>query len=289
MIYTGKQNEYFEIQSIDSSNCKHLLESQPEVLKLIWFTSDNNKLLIDGIPYTFHKNELLSLSQLNKLEYEKINSINLLRFNRQFYCILDHDSEVSCKGVLYYGAATPPIIKAEDKELEILETAWKMAVLEFEMKDDLQLEMLQMMLKRILILCTRIFKRQKFHESPTPKQNDLFREFNFWWKCILGKNILWLNIQNCYLKPLKPFPTPSKSYVRKHPCRSFRKELYLKHVGCCITPIRMFRRLAMNWAFRTYNRLVGSLKIKRDCLLQISGRKNNTGFTFSGLSLAERK
>ncbi|WP_339717064.1 helix-turn-helix domain-containing protein [Cyclobacterium amurskyense] len=179
MIYTGKQNEYFEIQSIDSSNCKHLLESQPEVLKLIWFTSDNNKLLIDGIPYTFNKNELLSLSQLNKLEYEKINSINLLRFNRQFYCILDHDSEVSCKGVLYYGAATPPIIKAADKELEILETAWKMAVLEFEMKDDLQLEMLQMMLKRILILCTRIFKRQKFHESPTPKQNDLFREFNY--------------------------------------------------------------------------------------------------------------
>ena len=106
-----------------------------------------------------------------------------MRFNRPFFCILDHDSEVGCKGVLYYGAARLPILFPDKMELEILETAWKMAALEFAMKDDLQLEMLQMMLKRTLILCTRIYNKQGNNQDKThpinPKQSDLLREFNY--------------------------------------------------------------------------------------------------------------
>lgn len=46
-------------------------------------------------------------------------------------------------------------------------------------KDNLQLEMLQMMLKRILILCTRIYKNQLDYQQIEEKQIDLIREFNF--------------------------------------------------------------------------------------------------------------
>ena len=60
-----------------------------------------------------------------------------------------------------------------------METAWKMAILEFEMKDSLQLEMLQMMLKRILILSTRIYKDQAELKELDATQNDLVREFNY--------------------------------------------------------------------------------------------------------------
>lgn len=179
MKYTGIHQEYFEIQVIDQENCEALEENEKDVLRLLWFTSDNNKVKIDGIDYTFHCNEIVSLTQFHKLKYESIEGVNLLRFNRQFYCIIDHDSEVGCKGVLYYGAAQLPIIKAEKKYLEVLETAWKMAILEFEMEDELQLEMLQMMLKRILILTIRIYKMQNSPSNISAKQHDLVREFNF--------------------------------------------------------------------------------------------------------------
>lgn len=179
MKYQGKTGEYFELQEIQSNNCSPLKEQLEDTLRLIWFTSDNNKIKIDGREFTFNKNDIVCLTQFHTLEYERVNTAKLLRFNRPFYCILDHDSEVGCKGILYYGAANIPVLSPNELELDILETAWKMAAHEFKMQDNLQLEMLQMMLKRILILSTRIYKRQIHSNQLREKQHDLVRNFNY--------------------------------------------------------------------------------------------------------------
>lgn len=179
MKYTGSTGEYFEVQTISSDNCSPIKEQLNDTLRLLWFTSDNNAITIDAVPYVFNKNEIVCLTQFHNLEYEFVNTVNLLRFNVPFYCILDHDSEVGCRGILYYGSTSVPVLKPSDTELEILETTWKMANLEFENQDNLQLEMLQMMLKRILILCTRIYKRQSPLNNLESKQTDLVRDFNY--------------------------------------------------------------------------------------------------------------
>lgn len=179
MRYLGETGEFFELQRINSTNCTPLTEQLNDTLRLLWFTSDNNEVRIDGAPYIFNTNDIVCLTQFHSLKYEFVHTVNLLRFNRPFYCILDHDSEVGCKGILYYGASNVPVIYPDSMEVEILETAWKMASLEFEMNDNLQLEMLQMMLKRILILCTRIYKKQENLEQLTTSQNDLVRNFNY--------------------------------------------------------------------------------------------------------------
>ena len=179
MRYLGETGEFFELQRINSTNCTPLNEQLNDTLRLLWFTSDNNEVRIDGAPYIFNTNDIVCLTQFHSLKYEFVHTVNLLRFNRPFYCILDHDSEVGCKGILYYGASNVPVIYPDSMEVEILETAWKMASLEFEMNDNLQLEMLQMMLKRILILCTRIYKKQENLEQLTTSQNDLVRNFNY--------------------------------------------------------------------------------------------------------------
>ena len=80
----------------------------------------------------------------------------LLKFNREFYCVLDHDKEVGCKGVLFFGANQLPYFQIPDHELETFETVWKMFQFEMQTKDDMQLEMLQTMLKRFLILCNMV-------------------------------------------------------------------------------------------------------------------------------------
>jgi hypothetical protein len=53
-----------------------------------------------------------------------------------------------------------PKITIPNEELEKFEILWKMFAIEMESKDDLQNDMLLMMLKRLLILCTRIYKEQ---------------------------------------------------------------------------------------------------------------------------------
>jgi len=179
MNYKGSTGEYFELEMVDYHNCDILKMQTHDTLRLLWFNSDGNQIVIDGIHYEFNENEIVFLTQFHNLEIGYVKSVNLLRFNRPFYCILDHDSEVGCKGILYYGAAQLPIIRPQGMELEIMETAWKMANLEFEMRDSLQLEMLQMMLKRILILSTRIYKNQAELSVLNTKQNNLVREFNY--------------------------------------------------------------------------------------------------------------
>ncbi|UBM58557.1 AraC family transcriptional regulator [Marinilongibacter aquaticus] len=180
MQFQGNNGESLAIYQLES--CKRasdLLKLGHESLGLIWFTSNGNTLKIDAKEYTFDKDQLISITEFHNIEIVHLNSALFLCWNRSFYCILDHDSEVSCKGILYYGAAELPIIQPEEKQIEVLETVVQMLKIEFSSHDSLQLEMLQMMLKRLLILCTREYKRKQSDPSQNQVQSDLIREYNF--------------------------------------------------------------------------------------------------------------
>ena len=156
-----------------------LKNAEKSQLSLLWFNTDANRLVIDSVEYTFNKNQMVFLTEFHKVENKKVNGVKLLRFNKPFYCILDHDSEVSCKGILYYGSSNVPVISPTESEIEVIETVWKMVKIEMESKDELQLEMLQMMLKRILILCTRIYKNQKNIHSVDLSKVDIIRAVSY--------------------------------------------------------------------------------------------------------------
>lgn len=179
MKYSNQDGAFIELHDITSDNCNVLKSSKSSELSLLWFNSDNNILIIDAVKYTFHKNDIISLTEFHKIEVVKINALKLIRWNRSFYCIVDHDSEVGCKGILYYGASNLPLIKPNDENLEILQTVLKMLQIEFNSKDNLQLEMLQMMVKRILILCTRIYKSQSNYSQKEESDIDIIRAYNY--------------------------------------------------------------------------------------------------------------
>ena len=80
---------------------------------------------------------------------------------------------------MFYGSSNLPILSPDNEETDILETVWKMIGIEQRSSDNLQLEMLQMMLKRLLILCTRIYKRQENYSTVDNIQSDIIRDFNF--------------------------------------------------------------------------------------------------------------
>lgn len=179
MKFTGQNSESIEIVDMDKSNSDILNESKQSELSLIWFKTDNNKINIDTVDYIFNKNEIVSLTEFHTIRVEDLVGATLLKWNRSFYCVVDHDSEVGCKGILYYGASTVPIIHLDEKDIDILTTLFKMLNIEMESRDNLQLEMLQMMLKRLLILCTRIYKDQNIVSKLRTQSIDTIREYNY--------------------------------------------------------------------------------------------------------------
>lgn len=179
MKYEGSNGEYFEVTDINQENSSLIALSRKSELSLIWFESDDNILKIDSIERTFNHDDILFLTEFHKVEVSQINGLKLLRFNRPFYCILDHDSEIGCKGILYYGASDLSYIHPNEDDVEVFKAVWKVLCMEMKSTDNLQLEMLQMLLKRILILCTRIYKVQRSYQDITKVNVDIIREFNF--------------------------------------------------------------------------------------------------------------
>jgi hypothetical protein len=66
------------------------------------------KINVDGREFLFPANSILFLTEYHKVEVLKVTTARLIHFNRAFYCIADHDSEVGC-GILFFGASQFPI------------------------------------------------------------------------------------------------------------------------------------------------------------------------------------
>jgi AraC family transcriptional activator of pobA len=178
MKITGNIKEFIELETLETTTCSIFRESEGSNLTILWFRADHNEFIIDGQTYSFSKNQIIFLTEFHKVTVKKKGETNYLRFNRPFYCVIDHDTEVSCKGILFFGSSQLPIIQLPDEEIEHLETLWKMFAIEMKSKDHPQIGMLQMMLERYLILCTRLYKLQKhFHNKKN--DSDVIREFNF--------------------------------------------------------------------------------------------------------------
>ena len=178
MLYKGPTHEYLLIEELQQNNGS-LEETIESGLSLLWILDEDTILKIDNQQHHFKRNQLLYLTEFHNLEVIKTGKIRLIRFNRAFYCILDHDSEVSCKGILFFGASQLPVISLTDDQARIFENLWQVFQDELSSSEHLQLEMLQMLLKRFLILSTRIYKEKENYNALKAKQVDLVREFNF--------------------------------------------------------------------------------------------------------------
>lgn len=179
MKFSGSNHEFIELDVLQGQGCTIFQNPEPSSLTILWFREYDNILTVDGVDHTFHKNQIVFFTEFHKITAKQKHTSHYLRFNRSFYCIIDHDQEVSCKGLLFFGASQLPIISIPDEEVDHFETLWKMFSIEMNSKDNLQGSMLQMMLKRYLILCTRLFKDQYQPDTIGGNENDLIREFNF--------------------------------------------------------------------------------------------------------------
>lgn len=153
---------------------------QEGIVNILWNRNDSAvKLEIDSMPIILESNHILTTTYLHRIKFEKASSplVGII-FNREFYCILDHDEEVSCNGILFFGSQDIAIISLDKNEQEKFDVLLKVFIDEFETNDTIQGEMLQMMLKRFIIKCVRLAKVQHINQSLNNQQIDLIRQYN---------------------------------------------------------------------------------------------------------------
>lgn len=153
---------------------------QDKVIKILWNRNPEPiRLQIDGISFELKSQQILTITYFQHVTYPNEHPpITAFLFNREFYCIFDHDSEVSCNGILFFGTQDIPIIHIPTKQERKFELLHEVIVEEFKTRDNIQGDMLQMLLKRLIIICTRLAKEQLIVQSLNDTQIDTIRKFN---------------------------------------------------------------------------------------------------------------
>ncbi|WP_378172737.1 helix-turn-helix domain-containing protein [Aquimarina sp. SS2-1] len=162
-------------------NCSAALDLLRDkgLYKIIWSKDYPVSFHVDGSLIELKKDQIIFCTPINVLEIEKgtAGMISLV-FNREFYCIRDHDQEVSCNGFLFFGSSIPQILSLDEKEKISFEMMFDSFREEFETKDNIQGEMLQTLLTRFLIKSRRLIKEDLPEPDLPNNQLDIIRKFN---------------------------------------------------------------------------------------------------------------
>ncbi|PCE63069.1 helix-turn-helix domain-containing protein [Sediminicola luteus] len=142
--------------------------------------TESTCLQIDGEQIPLGPNQLMTTTYLHQLSFDEAHlPITAFLFNREFYCIADHDAEVSCNGILFFGTQDLPVMTIPPEQCRKFETLHEVFLDEFSTSDNIQGDMLQMLLKRLIIVCTRLAKDQLIVQKLDNDQIDIIRKFNF--------------------------------------------------------------------------------------------------------------
>lgn len=178
MQVTGASNEVFNLVLIGDKNIDALQEAGPGEFRIFWNSVEGFEVEIDGVCATLGANEIIFLTEFDHIKALSYAEGRLFKFNRSFYCLDIHDREVGCKGILFFGGAGLSLVKVGSSDLEIFELLWRVFFIEMQARDNLQLEMLRMLLKRWIILCVRLYKRSRQIMEIGASKIEVVREFH---------------------------------------------------------------------------------------------------------------
>lgn len=173
-----KDEDVFVLTDFQCAPAQELVNKNG-LYKILWNRHAPVKLKVDDYSQTLRKNEVIFCTPLNVLDIP-IDNAGLLAFvfNKEFFCIQTHDDQVSCQGFLFFGSAQPQVIQLTDKGLQQFEIMRQMFFDDMSMEDHLQGEMLRSLLKRLLIVSTRLLKDKFPDASVGLSQMELIRQYN---------------------------------------------------------------------------------------------------------------
>lgn len=154
-------------------------DRKDKLLTIAWNRGKSQKATIDNVVFDFPENSILCLMVNESFHFEKPSDIVAWQFNRDFYCIVNHDKEVSCVGFLFYGSGQRMFMAIDEKHQRKLELLLQVFSDEFETHDPIQGEMMLALLKRLIIIVTRLAREQYITEEALASDKlDIVRKYN---------------------------------------------------------------------------------------------------------------
>ncbi|MCE7062264.1 AraC family transcriptional regulator [Dyadobacter sp. CY343] len=172
-------NEILSLYELNASNAHIVTEVRDTDMTFIWNVADRMDITIDKVPFQLAKNQIIFLTEFHRIDQVKIQAARMVRFNQPFYCVVNHDNEVGSKGLLFFGATGVPIITVDESRIRDFELSWEIMLSEISKNEILQQDMLQAMLKRMLILSVRILRQSNNLSKLDKTQSEVVREFNY--------------------------------------------------------------------------------------------------------------
>ncbi|MDB5148825.1 MAG: AraC-type DNA-binding protein [Mucilaginibacter sp.] len=154
-------------------------DRKDKLLTMAWNRGEAQQVDIDSVLYDFPANTILCLMTSEAFHFENPSAIVAWQFDREFYCIVDHDKEVSCAGFLFFGSSEKMFVKLNERTQKQIELLLEIFQDEFETADFIQGEMMLVLLKRLIIMVTRLAKEQYIREKELSGDKlDLVRKYN---------------------------------------------------------------------------------------------------------------
>ncbi|MFA6456125.1 MAG: helix-turn-helix domain-containing protein [Bacteroidota bacterium] len=146
---------------------------------MAWNTGQTQKAVVGEMRLTFPGNTIMPIMSHQNIFFENPQDVAVWQFNSEFYCIIDHDDEVGCAGILFYNSAKTLCIALGDSEVQKFEVLLNMFRDELSSHDEIQTEMLRMLVGNLIIKLTRLAKVQYFDLNDDASNYTVVREFNY--------------------------------------------------------------------------------------------------------------
>jgi AraC family transcriptional regulator, transcriptional activator of pobA len=177
--YTNKEGAIFRLHTREPHLQRFFFKDRNEsLLAIAWNKGSDQTVIIDEVRINIPANYCLTLMVNQSFRFERPEDIVLWQYNRLFYCIIDHDAEVSCVGFLFYGTEGSMLIQLDEKEQQSFDLLLRIFEDEFKEKDTIQGEMLLVLLKRLIIKLTRLAKKQYISRSTSEPVLDVIRQYS---------------------------------------------------------------------------------------------------------------
>lgn len=170
----GKLTLYNGAAEIESPFYKR--DHDNKYFTIAWNKGKQQPVSIDGTDHPFKPQTLLPIMFNQAFQFERPQDIIAWQFNREFYCIIDHDVEVSCVGFVF--GLHNHFIALNKEEQQKLDLLLSMCVAEMNTADLIQHEMLLVLLKRLIVNVTRMARKESFSEPVPDDKYNLMRKFN---------------------------------------------------------------------------------------------------------------
>ena len=126
MKFHSKTNEILFIGAITPDKDYMFKNDLKTGLSVVWNTGTTAQFIIDGKTLKIKKNCVLFLTEFHKIDKVVFQNLNVIQFNKEFYCLEKHDEEVGCRGILFFGASDIPKIQIPKEKLNQYNLLWEM-------------------------------------------------------------------------------------------------------------------------------------------------------------------